>query len=204
MFSDQLVEKIINGDTEAQHILMKKMTLWTKKVLTKKKFYASGYTSEDLIQEALLGVFKSLEGYNASKGQFGPFIKKVAINSILLIVQKKNANKEKIFHGSESFDRTITSLNDDGKEKNLHDVLSSTTQTPENYLLTQEKLDEFKHFMKENFSEREKIIFSLKLEGYTYIEIAKKLNITKKSINNSVQRINRKIKKYKEERKDYV
>ena len=77
-------------------------------------------------------------------------------------------------------------------------LVASELTEPEKLLLQREIFD---HFQKNNdkiFSELELKVLSEKMKGLDYKEIAEKLGKTPKSIDNSLQRIKKKIVSYLE------
>ena len=65
--------------------------------------------------------------------------------------------------------------------------------SPEDAYISSENIERELLEFKEKLSEFEKTILDLKIEGYSYDEIANELSKTKKSIDNAMSRIKTKI-----------
>ena len=65
--------------------------------------------------------------------------------------------------------------------------------TPEQIVIGKELMKFLKKFLKENLSDLEKEVFSFMVKGYGYLEIASELKKEPKAIDNSIQRIKKKV-----------
>jgi len=65
--------------------------------------------------------------------------------------------------------------------------------------LSKEKMDSLERFAEVNFSKFERDVFTLLIKGYTYREIAERLDKSLKTTDNTIQRIKRKSEDWIEE-----
>ena len=77
------------------------------------------------------------------------------------------------------------------------DILETDEDTTEEKLIKYERMKDFKEKTKVILSIFEQDVLKEHLKGYSYKEIAKKLNTNEKAIDNAVQRIRNKLKKEK-------
>jgi RNA polymerase sporulation-specific sigma factor len=66
--------------------------------------------------------------------------------------------------------------------------------SPEESMLSQEKVDEILHEVNNKLSAFEKSVLKIYVDGYNYVEIAQKLKKEPKSIDNALNRIKIKLK----------
>ncbi len=139
----------------------------------------------DLVQEGQIGLYNAINSYNPEKDViFTTYAGTCIKNKILDYIRKES-----------SFQKNIVYQNDDDRE-----YPKDPSKTPEEELIEkEEKLVENNKI--ENImsvlNDTEKEIFRLYIESNTYNEIAKKLNITSKKVDNTIRKI-RKIYKDKQ------
>ncbi len=129
---------------------------------------------DDLVQEGYIGLFKAFESYNVASGNKFATYANVCINNNII-----SALNRVDFHTSD----------EDFEEKdNFRNSFS-----PENIVIEKEKIQEVVCKISELLSKKEWTIFRFYLMGYSYQNIALKLDISQKSVNNAMQRIRRKL-----------
>lgn len=145
--------------------------------LVKKKaslFSCGSAEADDLAQEGLLAFMRAVESFDESKGaKFSSFADVCITNGI------KNA---------------AAKLNSGG---NVSDDLDSAEDmsTPENIWFEKQAVSDLYDEIAALLSKMEWEIFRLYLDGASYVEIAEKLGITEKSVDNAVFRMRKKLKK---------
>ena len=75
--------------------------------------------------------------------------------------------------------------------------LLSQNISPEDAVLYDEEINEIMMYVKENFSKTEQKVFKLILLGLSYAEISEILESNVKSVDNTVQRIRRKLRDFR-------
>ena len=135
---------------------------------------------DDLRQEGLIGLFKAITSFNADRGfKFSTFAEICIINQMRTFLVKSRKN----FISYESLDE-------------LPEEIAVDWQTPESICMTRELISELWYAVDNLLSENEYKIFNLCIRGISYREIAEKLGISEKSVDNAIQRARKKIRRY--------
>ncbi|WP_297487814.1 sigma-70 family RNA polymerase sigma factor [uncultured Cetobacterium sp.] len=159
-----------------------------------KNLFLKGADKEDLIQEGLIGLIKAIKSYDEERNIcFNTFASLCIRRQILTAVKKYNSEKNK------NLNKAIQG----GKYNESEEVIkynypSLNYYTPEQIYLGTELVHYLKKYMKENLSGLEKDIFLQMSKGYNYREIAILLDKDVKIIDNSMQRIRKKLLNYLE------
>lgn len=153
-----------------------------------RNYYLSGGDREDLVQEASFALFKSIETYDEkSNVLFKTYAITCVKNKILSEIKKSNTDKNKPLNG-------YISLSDGDKfDLEKSDIALSLDEEPESNYINQETAKELRKKIQNSLSRLENEILSLYLLGYSYTDIAEKINKDSKSVDNAIQRIKKKI-----------
>lgn len=155
----------------------------------------TGIDYNDLYQEGLLGLVSAINNYSTNKDiKFSTFAFTCIKRKILTAI--KNANRKKHSILNESF--SLDYRNDDSKDS-FENLIPSTSEGIDDMLVTKEKEKYFNKRINETFTDFEKEVYELKINGFTYEEIANTLGKTYKSIESALFRIRIKLKKIMEE-----
>ncbi len=144
---------------------------------------ASGYDNpplcrEDLVQEGMFGLISAVRTYSADKNaSFKTYAGVCIKNRIASAVRKSD------HHGGDNL-----SLSDED--------FPDFDSNPADLLIKREKNQNLGRFIDEEFSDFEKEIIHLYLAGSSYKEIAQTLSTHTKAVDNALQRIRRKLKKF--------
>lgn len=150
-----------------------------------KKYFVIGGDQEDLIQEGRFGLFKAINIYDSSKCEsFSAFAHKIIEREIINAIRKENTGKNQMLDESMLVD--------------TEDVLHSETY-PEQDIILQERFEEIKNNMFSKLSDFERAVFDYYLQEYSYLDIAKILNKSPKTIDNALTRIKLKLASIKED-----
>jgi RNA polymerase sporulation-specific sigma factor len=185
MYTDSLTSDIItaakSGDESAVAFIM---GFYKKKVSAiAKHYYISGADTDDILQEAMIAVYKAISSYNFSKNDnFDAFLTLCVKRHLSSVVKSSNRKKHLPLNSYVSID------SDDAV------LLSVTASDPMATAIDREKISEISHIFNTRLSDYEKRVITLYAEGYTYREIAEKLGKSVKSIDNAVCRIRIKLK----------
>lgn len=183
---NELVVRAKGGDSVALSMLIEK---YSDRIL--KRAYSfknlSGLDNDDLYQEGMIGFVSSIYSYDENHGaQFSTYSSTVTLRRMISFLRKS----ESIINNCVGIDDYINS-----------DI--STTYyypSPEDSLIINEELDEILLFTGNNFSKTERKVFKLLLLGVTYSEIADILDCGVKSVDNTVQRIRRKLRAFQSDK----
>lgn len=164
------------------------------KNLVRKKanaLYLIGAEKEDLIQEGMIGLFKAIRDFDATKEvSFYHFAKLCISRQMYHAIEASQRLKHAPLNSYVSF------FEETGKEGGitLEDVLEADTdQDPEKLLILRESYRDFYDGLEQRLSPMEKQVCELYLQGQDYHQIADILGKSSKSIDNALQRIRKKI-----------
>lgn len=173
-----LIEKARNGDENSLNALMNSYKNFVSKIA--KKYFIIGADFSDVLQEGMIGLFNAYNKFDITKNvQFKTFAA-VCINRQIITALKKAYKNNK----NELFDEINA------------DVLKSNTicLNPEEDVILQEDYENLLKEISEKLSTLEFKILNEFLKEQNYEEIAKNLNLSKKSVDNALTRIRNKLK----------
>ncbi|MBQ3214093.1 MAG: sigma-70 family RNA polymerase sigma factor [Clostridia bacterium] len=194
-----LLEKAKNGDERAINELMH---LYKPLVtIIARKYFLINATTDDLIQEGMLGLFKAYRSYNLnSKTSFKTFASVCIKRQIQTALISNNRNKNiplNTYFSINNQGKILLSVKNDEENDDEEDTgffITSNNLTPEESVLFREKLDEVDSHINNLLSGFEKKVLHLYIKGLNYIEIAQRLKKEPKSIDNALGRIKIKLR----------
>ncbi len=187
---EELVARAKGGCTLAiDHLLNKYRGLVEGKART---FFLAGAEREDVVQEGMIGLFKAIRDFKADKlAAFRSFAETCITRQIITATKMATRKKHHALNMSVSLD---SPPDDDAPELQIPDAAISSASDPEKVVLGKVTVREINKRMKASLSELECIALSAYLAGESYHDIAKRLNMTSKQIDNALQRAKRKMK----------
>ncbi len=148
-----------------------------------KHYYISGADTDDILQEAMIAVYKAISTYNSAKNSsFEAFLTLCVKRHLSSVVKISNRQKHRPLN-------TYVSIDSDDTVP-----LPVAASDPVKTAMDREKLDKISVIFNTRLSEYEKKVITLCAEGYSYRSIADRLGKTVKSIDNAVCRIRNKLK----------
>ena len=187
---EQLLSKIKNGDEAAETEIFERY----KDMVTKisRGYFIVGGDLEDLIQEGMIGLYKAIKSYNDSKdATFKTFAVLCIKHQIHTAIRQANTQKNKPLSSAISFQSFTHSSAENIDYLPIELVFEST---PAEKVIDKENYENLKQNIKSSLSEMEYKVLQLYLQGYSYNEISTTLNISAKSIDNSLTRIKHKLR----------
>lgn len=133
--------------------------------------------SDDLFQEGILGLLDAVRAYNSEKGKFQSFAEVCILNRMKNAVLKAKGG----LRVADDYD--------------FEQITDETAHTEDNIILKERNEELFKK-LSEILSKKELSVLTLYLEGYTYKQIALKLSLSVKSVDNSLSRSKQKLKQW--------
>ena len=134
--------------------------------------------AEDLISEGFLGLLSAIRSYDPKKGTFSAFASACISNKMKTAVAKSSANP-----------LPALSLDD----SNIEEISDGNPGT-EDLIILKEQNSEMMKQVEQLLSEREREVFYLYLSAYSYNQIAEKLGITAKAVDNAITRAKSKLR----------
>lgn len=201
MSDEEVVELIRAGDLKALEYLLDKYKNFVR--AKARSYFLIGADREDIIQEGMIGLYKSIRDYKEDKlTSFKAFAELCITRQIITAIKTATRQKHIPLNSYVSLDKPIY---DEDSDRTLLDVLcGSKVSDPEEMIINQEEYDDIEVKMSEILSDLERKVLMLYLDGRSYQEIAVDLNRHVKSIDNALQRVKRKLERYLQVREENV
>lgn len=194
---EELCLRTSGGDNDAMEFLLKKY-----KNLVKSRahsYFLVGADKEDIAQEGMIGLYKAIRDFNPDKQtSFLGFAEVCISRQMLSAIRTATRQKHIPLNSYISINKPLF---EDG-EQTLMDVMVSDSIGPEEATVTGESASRLRSRLYEQLTEFEAACLDSYLEGYTYEQIAEKLSVRFKSVDNALQRVRRKLQKLLDDRKN--
>ena len=188
---DKLLERAKNGDEYAMEEILAQRKQLVNSVV--RKYFLIGGDTEDLIQEGVYALFKAVRAYDKTKNSsFDAYAYMVIERRIISIIKSANSKKNLPLNEAVKVNNQGTISTDDNDD-GVGYMISSADPDPENELLDNDSYNELMAKIKETLSVYENKVLELYLEGYNYNDIALKLDVLSKSVDNALNRIKNKL-----------
>lgn len=190
---EDLVEAVRNGNDEALEYLIHKYRNFVR--AKARSYFLIGADREDIIQEGMIGLYKSIRDFREDKlTSFKAFAELCITRQIITAIKTATRQKHIPLNSYVSLDKPIY---DEDSDRTLLDVIcAARVSDPEELVIHQEEFDDIELKMAELLSDLERQVLMLYLDGRSYQEIAIDLDRHVKSIDNALQRVKRKLEKY--------
>ena len=190
---EELVESVHAGDSEALEYLIEKYRNFVK--AKARSYFLIGADREDIVQEGMIGLFKSIRDFRGDKlSSFKAFAELCITRQIITAIKTATRQKHIPLNSYVSLDKPIY---DDESDRTLLDVICcSRVSDPEELMIHKEEFNGLEDKMSELLSDLERRVLMLYLDGRSYQEIAVDLDRHVKSIDNALQRVKRKLERY--------
>ena len=171
------LQKYIEGDLEAKHILIERNLRLVAHVI--KKYQHLEENQEDLISIGTIGLIKAIITYNPEKtNRLGTYAARCIENEILMMLRsKKKLSKEVSLYEPIGTDR-------DGNEIQLFDIIESEDDDAQTKICLKDDIRLLYDKIESELSPRERMVLKMRYglynqEEYTQREIAKQLGISR-------------------------
>ena len=189
----ELMMMIKEEDDTPKDILFNKyyyiVDIITKKY--KKMALKLGIDLRDLQQEALFGFTNAINRYREDdKASLKTFISLCIERRLKNSIIKASRKKNQIFNKALSLEHIY-----DKYDNSLGDVISDNDQNnPLTKLTSKERYDDLVNDILSSLSKKEKDVLFLMIDGFSYTQIASIIDVSAKSIDNTINRIKSKVK----------
>ncbi|GGG10684.1 RNA polymerase sporulation sigma factor SigH [Paenibacillus aceti] len=192
---EDIVEAVQNGDSEALEFLINKYRSFVR--AKARSYFLIGADREDIIQEGMIGLYKSIRDFRGDKlASFKAFAELCITRQIITAIKTATRQKHIPLNSYVSLDKPIY---DEDSDRTLLDIIcGSQVCDPEELIINQEEFVGLEDKMSEILSDLERKVLMLYLDGRSYQEIAVDLDRHVKSIDNALQRVKRKLERYLE------
>ena len=194
-----IVLKASKGDKIALEYIIKKYKNFVK--AKAKSYFLIGADKEDIIQEGMIGLYKAVRDFDASKtNSFKGFADICITRQIITAIKTATRQKHIPLNSYISLNKPVY---DEESERTLLDIIATSIVTdPEELIISKEELKHIESKMNGLLSDLELQVVEYYLNGKSYQYIADKLKRDVKSIDNALQRVKRKLEKHLENRND--
>lgn len=175
---EQIIELYKAGDDEAFNELYRRYEKTIRSV--SRSFFLPDGDKYDVMQYALLGLFKAVKSFNG-KSSFKTYAYKCMRTAIISEIKVAHSDKNKPLNDAISIYNV------------LPDVEKLAESDPEQTLIHDESASEILLKIQSKLSKMENDVFKYYIEGYSYTEISEFMGKDAKSIDNALQRIKKKI-----------
>lgn len=193
-FSDEeLAKRSQEGDKECQHGLVCRYEDLVHAVV--RPFYIPGGEKEDLVQEGRIGLYKAVMTFNGSSS-FKTYAY-ICVRSCVLSALRKVSTKKS------AADLTAVSLAGISAEGDYekNPAVADSEFDPETRYINSETARELSDKIMITLSQSERDILLMRLDGYSYKEIGQKTGRNAKFVDNTVQRIRKKLSRVRGEQR---
>jgi len=197
MTDEQVVRLAQGADNQALEYLLNK---YKNFVRTKaRSYFLIGADHEDIVQEGMIGLYKSIRDYREEKlSSFRAFAELCITRQIITAIKTATRQKHIPLNSYISLNKPIY---EEDSDRTLLDVITEEGMSnPEDMMIDREDLSFIEGRIGQMLSGLEKEVLVRYMEGKSYVEIADEMGRHVKSIDNALQRIKRKLMKYLEEK----
>jgi RNA polymerase sporulation-specific sigma factor len=179
--SDEALVGVMRKHPQADSVLVLRFRQLVLRIAS--DYAASAADAEDYVQEGLIGLLTAVSAYDPDRAaSFRTFA--------AVCIRNRIRNAARSAHPS---GRPV-GLSLDDPEIGAESLLADDDESPEELFLTKERVTELYRELTEVLSRQEMEIICLAAGGFSYREIAGRLHISEKSVDNAVQRGRRKLR----------
>ena len=196
MSDEDIVQLCHEGNADAEEYLLNKYKNFVRSKA--RSYFLIGADHEDIVQEGMIGLYKSIRDYKQEKlSSFRAFAELCITRQIITAIKTATRQKHIPLNSYVSLNKP---LYDEESDRTLLDIImEGSAGNPEDMIINQENLGNIHQKINEVLSGLEQEVLSAYLDGKSYQEIAETLGRHVKSIDNALQRVKRKLEKYLEE-----
>ena len=187
---EEILKLIKQGDNQALSFLIEKY----KELVNIKvgKYYIIGAEREDTIQEGMIGLFKAIKSFDATKqNSFKTFANMCIERQLITAIKSSNRQKHIPLNSYLSLNNSAYE-NEDNDEELINTFDSKTIEDPLDTIMKKEYYKTIETTIDKTLSIFEKQVLNRYMQGESYIDIANKLDAPVKSVDNAIQRIRKK------------
>lgn len=189
MTDEQLALLAQQGNSNAELELFNKYRSLINKC--SRGYFLIGGDIEDLVQEGMLGLYKAIKNYSADKAAtFSTFASLCIRRQIQSAVRNASAKKNKALSSA------VPIMDEDSDDTGVY--LIADGESPDSILIHRQTSQAIFEELKKLLSPLEYDVLKYYLSGLSYQQIASKTKQTKKSIDNALSRIKKKLATIKE------
>jgi len=192
---EQLVQAAKAGDALAMDALFARF-----KPLVRAKasmYYLSGGDRDDLIQEGMIGLYKAYLDYDPQRNPIFAAFAALCINrQIQTAIKSAARQKHAPLNAAQPLEaaESPTQAGTGGVAANLTNAAANNAaNNPELLFISKESAANIALFIREHLSPLERDVLLLHINGQSHAQIAKRMGKAAKSVDNTLQRVRRKV-----------
>ena len=188
---NDVVIKAKNGDFESMEYILQSFK--PKVTAICREYFLLGADFDDLNQEGMIGLYKAIVGFNGDKNNnFSSFATMCIHHQIQNAVKVANSKKNQPLNDYISIS-VEGEFNKDEDSPKI--ILQANDKGAEQLSLDKESENSLHQKLKQVLTNDQYGILLMYLNGYSYVEIATKYNISNKKVDNNIQAIKRKLRR---------
>jgi len=185
---EALCAQVALGDRIAEEMLVMRYTRLVR--VCARPYFLAGGSSEDLIQEGMMGLLAAVREYRPERGgSFRTFAETCIRNRLISAIKTATRDKHTPLNDYVSLETPSLDVNADCAAF----LPLNGSADPEVLLIHREAYQEQVERLNSHLSRFEAAVLDLYLSGLSYDDIAVRINRSPKSVDNAVQRIRRKV-----------
>jgi len=199
-----LLQQAKQGSNEAMEVLIAKYKSLVSGIT--RQYFLLGAETDDLVQEGMIGLFQAVNTYDENNGaSFKTFATLCIKRKVQTVIKAANRQKNKMLNYFVTINNQGIIVNDNLDEDDNFDdeetgiYISSKLPHPEDAMISKETVFYIKTQIENKLTILEKNVLQLFVSGNSYDTIARQLNITKKTVDNILFKVRRKLAFLKEE-----
>ena len=181
------------GDGQALAYLLNKYKNFVRSKA--RSYFLIGADHEDIVQEGMIGLYKAIRDFQPERlASFRSFAELCVKRQIITAIKAATRQKHVPLNSYVSLNKP---LYDEESDRTLLDVIEGRVTNPEDLYISQEDLARIQTQISEVLSDLERQVLEAFMDGKSYQEIAELLGRHVKSIDNALQRVKRKLFKFR-------
>ncbi|HEY5494463.1 MAG TPA: RNA polymerase sporulation sigma factor SigH [Candidatus Anoxymicrobiaceae bacterium] len=194
MTDKDLVRQAQAEDTKALVTMLERYGEFVR--LKGRSYFLVGADREDIIQEGMIGLYKSIRDYREDREtSFKAFAEICITRQIITAIKTATRQKHSPLNSYVSLNNPISEA-DDPDRLYMDFLASDSALDPAEVVISHEETESIKTNFREMLSTLETQVLLLYIQGRSYQEIADDLDRHVKSIDNALQRIKRKVEQH--------
>lgn len=193
---EELVARSHAGDSNADEALYARYKNTVR--LKARPYFLVGADRDDLLQEGMIGLYKAVRDYDASRQvTFRSFAELCITRQLITAVKSASRLKHMPLNSYVSLFRSAYPVSENESERQLVEVVSPEAAggNPEAAFISKESLDHMERDITAMLSPMEAQVLDGFVCGKSYAVIAEELSVSTKAVDNALQRIKKKMEK---------
>lgn len=194
---EEVVQLAANGDKIALDYILDKYKNLVK--VKARAYFIIGADKEDIIQEGMIGLYKSIRDYQDDKeASFKVFAELCITRQMITAIKSATRQKHIPLNSYISLNKPI--FEQESEKTYIELIATNKILNPEELFIGQESRTFIENHISKSLTELECRVLELYLQGKNYNEIASAVYKSEKSIDNALQRVKRKLEKFLKEK----